>query len=177
MDAEAMRGTARAFRDRLSDVARHCEQILAQAGARLNPAQTRRLGETVRAAIGGDRTLRERLLSGRLTEDIAIENPFGDVEASPTGGAGAPRAKQAQLSAAKAREREAEKARAARASAIEEAKRQVNILEEEARQARATARQTEASASRAQAEADRARVALAAVEDRLAKARQALQRL
>jgi hypothetical protein len=175
-DAEAMRETARAFRDRLGDITRQCEQILAQVGAHLDAAQARRLGETVRAAIGGDRILREQLFSGRLSDDIAVENPFGSDEASGTRGGAVRSDKQRGHAAAKAREREqeAQKAQAARARAMEEAQRQVKILEEEARQARATARQAETNASRAQAAADRARVALAEVEKRLDSARKLL---
>ena len=66
---------------------------------------------------------------------------------------------------------------AARARAIEHAQRQIQALEEEARQARKTATQAEAAASHAQAAANHARIALTEVEGRLERARKQLKDL
>jgi hypothetical protein len=182
-DGEVMRETARAFRDRLGDVIKRCAEILADAGAQLSPSQARRLGETLRAAIGETGDSRQRLLTGRLVDDVDVEDPFAAQPDAP--GVGVPEVEvQSKASAAaKAREREAEHAREAqrakeaRERAIADARRNVEALEKEAREARDGAHQAEASAVRARADADHARRAATAVEDRLAGAREALQKL
>ncbi len=86
-DADAMRETARAFRERVNGVVMQCERLLVDAGAALNAAQARRLTETIRADISGGAQSRERLLSGWLTEDAEVEDPFAGLEASVGAGA------------------------------------------------------------------------------------------
>ncbi len=194
-DAGAMRETARAFRERVNDVVGVCAELLGESGAKLNALQARRLGETVRAAIAGGTASRERLLGGRLVEDIEEEDPFGGMEVGPHAAAPGrrepPRREASPAQAAEreklerkgrereAREQEARDRHARRAVEAREAtrkalRREVDAMEEAARQARASAREAEKIAARAQAEADRARRAVSVIEERLNKARAAL---
>jgi hypothetical protein len=173
-DAESIRDGARAFRDQVAGVVRRCAEALGEAEARLDAAQARRLGETVRAAAAGGAEARARLLAGRLTEDLDVEDPFSGLEASLEAGVKGRGPTAAENAAARAREREAQ-AREARERALEQARRDVEALEEQAREARMAARQAETLASRAQAEADRARRAVVAIEERLGNARKALK--
>jgi hypothetical protein len=161
-DGDAMRELARAFRDRIGDVIARCEETLQQAGAGLNVSQARRLGETLRAAISEPGDSRDRLLAGRLVDDLEVEDPF----------AGLP---SAAPSRAVGREGKAQRASEARERAVEQARHKVRELEEEARQARIAAQQAETAALRAQAEADKAHSAAHAAEARLANAREALK--
>lgn len=174
-DAEAMRETMRGFRDALGKVARRSAAIAVEGGVALSATQVRRLGESVRAAIAGP--LRDRLLAGRLTEDVEVDDPFAGLEVGPSHG-GASRdatpTPHTQSAAARAREREAERAREARERAAEQSRIRIEALEQEARDARATAREAEIAARRAEDEANRARRAATAVEERLEKARKGL---
>ena len=174
-DAAAMRETVRAFREALGAVARSSAQVAADAGIPLSATQVRQLGETVRAAIADD-AARERLLAGRLVEDVDVDEPFGglDADPGPRRPKGAPSADVASAGE-KARQREAERAREARERALEEARKRIAALEQEAREARIAARHAEVVARRAEDEADRARRAATALEERLEKARAELE--
>jgi hypothetical protein len=174
---EAMRDTSRAFRDRLGDVIKRCAEILAEAGANLSPGQARRLGETLRAALGDTGESRRRLLAGQLIDDVEVEDPFAGLPEAPAKRANTGDAKPKAGDAARAKEEAAARAREARERAIGEARRKVAGLEEEARQAREAAQRAEAIAAHARAEADRARRVAAAAEERLASAREALGKL
>src|SRR5258708_30599920 len=72
-DADAMRDSVRGFRDALGAVTRRSTEIATQGGGPLNATQIRQLGETVRAAVGGE--AREALLAGRLSKDVDVEDP------------------------------------------------------------------------------------------------------
>jgi hypothetical protein len=166
-DGDAMRELARAFRDRIGDVIKRCEETLQQAGAGLNVSQARRLAETLRAAIGQPGESRDRLMAGRLVDDLEVEDPFAGLpSAAPSRAVG--REGKAQATAAA-------KTTKARERAVAQAHQKVRELEEEARQARMAAHQAETAAMRAQAEADKARRAAQATEARLANAREALK--
>ncbi len=182
-DAGTMRETTRAFRDRVADVVKRCAGILAEVGiAPPTPAQARRLGETLRAAMGEGGETRERLLSGCLAEDLEVDDLPGleaglrEATARPPKGkddhAGKARERERQREAE--RSREAQRAQEARDRAVAEARQSLAALEEEARQARIAARHADTSAARARAEADRAHQAVTIVEERLAGARKAL---
>jgi hypothetical protein len=182
-DGEAMRETARAFRDRLGDVIKRCAETLADAGANLSPSQARRLGETLRAAVSEPGEQHQRLLAGRLVDDVEIDRAFANLpegsgspvrEGDVKSKAGAPAGARA-LEAEQARD--AQRAREARDRAIAEARRNVEALEEEAREARDAAQQAELAASRARAEADRLKRVVVRAEERLASAREALGKL
>jgi hypothetical protein len=172
-EAEAMRSTARAFRDCLAEVVRAGAAILTESGARLGATQARQLSETVRAAVAGGPESLSRLMSGQLSEGLDDDDPFAGVGESPAG-----RSKKAPVDASKEELRRAAaaekelKERAARERAVEEARQRVQALEEQARAARTAARQAEVALARAQAEADRCRREVNAVEERLAAARQ-----
>ncbi len=177
-DAGAMRDAARAFRERLGEVVQAGSGLLAETDAHLSAAQARELSETVRAAIAGGAESRAQLMAGRLAEGFEVEDPFAGLEAGPAGRKSrspSPAAKPPDKAGAAAREREERLAREARDRALEETRRRVDGLEQEARQARATARQAEVAAARAQAEADRARRAVVALEEELEKARRELK--
>jgi hypothetical protein len=174
-DAEAMRETMRGFRDALGEVVRRSAAIAIEGGAPLSAMQVRKLGETVRAAIAGQS--RDRLLAGRLTEDVEVDDPFAGLEVGSSHGGARRNATPTQhthSAASRAREREAERAREAHERAAEQSRRRIEALEQEARAARATAREAEIAARRAEADADRARRAATAVEERLEKARKGL---
>jgi hypothetical protein len=185
-DGDTVRDTVRAFRDALGEVVKAAARIADEGGVALSAAQVRQLGETIRAAIGGDS--REQLLAGRLTEDAEVDDPFAGLEASP-GRKVTPRAPEKAESAAKAsegekgapaptaRERDAQRAREERERDIEAAKRRLDALEQEAREARIAAHQAEVVARRAEAEAEKARRVATAFEEPLEKARAALAAL
>lgn len=183
------RADARVFRERVSGVVVECERLLADAGASLSAAQVCRLTETIRAAIAGGAPSRERLLSGRLTEDVEMEDPFAGLEARAGTRARQPEPPEREQDRHVApdpdrdrerqreRELEAQRAREARERAVEKARHDVAELEAEARDARDASKAAEAAASRAQADAERARRNLAAVEERLARAHAALREM
>jgi hypothetical protein len=182
-DADTVRDTVRAFRDALGEVVKAAAGVADEAGVPLSAAQVRQLGETIRAAIGGES--REQLLAGRLTEDTEVDDPFAGLEASP-GRKVTPRARETAEKADRpgkvaaeptARERDAQRAREEREREIEAAKRRLDALEHEAREARIAAHQAEVVARRAEAEAEKARRIATAFEGPLEKARAALAQL
>jgi hypothetical protein len=178
-DADAMRETVRGFRDALAAVVRCAAALASRGQVPLGAVQQRQLSETVRAAIGG--ASRDRLLAGRLTEDVDVDDPFAGAEPGPGRGAAkrqtAAPAPEIEAAAAKARQREADRARERHEQAVEEARGRVDALEGEAREARAAARQAETVARRAEAEAERVRRVVADLEARVEKARAALNDL
>jgi hypothetical protein len=78
-DAHAIREGARAFRDAVGEVVRAARSVLDEAGAPLNAAQARRMAETLQA-LATDDAEREKLAAGRLTHDVAVEDPFAGLE-------------------------------------------------------------------------------------------------
>jgi hypothetical protein len=184
-DADTVRETVRAFREALGEVVKAAARVADEGGVPLSAAQVRQLGETIRAAIGGDS--REQLLAGHLTEDTEVDDPFAGLEASPgrkvtprepEKTAKADKGDEAEKAAAPtAREREAQRAREEREREIEAAKRRLDALDQEARDARIAAHQSEVVARRAEAEAEKARRIASAFEEPLEKARAALARL
>lgn len=189
--SEAVRATARAYRDEVGRTVRAAIEILQEVGADLPAIQARRLGATVQALAGEDDG-RTKLLGGRLVADVEVDDPFAGLEVGPgreQRTAEAPvrddlaerraaRTQRAAQSAAEAaRERAAELAREKKAQELEKARDRLRALEQEATEARATARQAEVAATRAQAEAERARRAVEAIERQLDEARRVLRTL
>jgi hypothetical protein len=205
-DAGDVRATARAFRDRTSDIVQAAEEVARHDGADLNVVQGRRIAATLQAIAGGaDAGARERLVAGRLAADVDVDDPFAGLEVggpreassraeaeigkgtpapgstpAPPGGHVAPVRDPA--TARRAFAEEAERGRVARererrAREIETARARVAALETEAREARAAARQAEVAASRAQADAERARRAVEGIERKLEEARGELRSL
>lgn len=83
-DAADVRATARAFRDRTSDIVQAAEELTRQDGAELNVVQGRRIAATLQAIAGGpDAGARERLVAGRLATDVDVDDPFAGLELGP----------------------------------------------------------------------------------------------
>jgi hypothetical protein len=186
-EGEALRATARAYRDALAALVQAASDAAQEDGAELTPAQGRRISATVQAAAGtDDPDVRETMLAGRLAKDIDIDDPFAGLEVGPEReprrDVGSParhdpaprRAAEAGREREKARERERqahEREQLRQAQALEEARARVVALEGEAREARVAAREAEVAADRARVEAERFRRAVDAVEKRLSDAR------
>jgi hypothetical protein len=190
---DALRASARAYRDRLADLVQAASDVLRDDGGELTASQGRRISATVQAIAGSDDAgVREALLGGRLAADVDVDDPFAGLEAGPArerrettsppreglaARQGAKRSHEAESTLEKARERERlarereQERQAAELAELEKARARVAALEDEARQARVAARDAEVAARRAQAEAERLRRAVEAVEKRLSEAR------
>jgi hypothetical protein len=198
-EGEAMRASARLYRDRVAEVIDAASAFVREDGSELGPAQGRRIGATLQAiASGGDAALREGLVRGRLVADVDVDDPFAGLEVpldgpdrkaqravkeaehrsrhspspGPSHGSGH-RSVPDEVAAARARA--AERERAARAQEVEKKRARIAALEAEAKEARASAREAEVVAGRAQAEAERARRAVEALDKRLDEARRELR--
>jgi hypothetical protein len=184
-DSEAVRVTARAYRDRVADVVQSAGAMLREAGAELSVAQGRRIAATIRALVGAESAeAREKLLVGRLVADEEADDPFAGMSVAPVAERAARAAVQrprtddlAVRRAAAERERAAQREREKKARDLAIARDHVAAIEREAQDARAAARQAEVAAVRAQSEAERARRAVDAVEQRLDEARRGLRAL
>jgi hypothetical protein len=193
-DGEAMRASARIYRDRVAEVVEAAAGFVRDDGGGLPAVQLRRVGATVQAvASGGDAELRDKLLRGRLGSDVDDDDPFagmelGEVREKPRAAAprdarathdahegGARKASEAAAHARAAAEWAEARDRARKDEAVEKARAKLTALEVEAKEARASAREAEVAASRAQAEAERARRAVEGVEKRLEEARRTLR--
>jgi hypothetical protein len=198
-EGEAMRASARLYRDRVAEVIDAASGFVREDGSELGSAQGRRIGATLQAiASGGDAALREGLVRGRLVADVDVDDPFAGLEFpldgpdrkadratkqpahrsrhSPSPGpshGSAHRGVPDEVAAA--RVRAAERERVVRAQELEKRRARIAALEAEAKEARASAREAEVVAGRAQAEAERARRAVEALDRRLDEARRALR--
>jgi hypothetical protein len=170
-DAESMRQTARAYRDSLAEAVRAGSAIVTESGANVNATQTRQMSETIRAAVAGGPEAQSRLASGRLSEDLDVDEPFAGLSEAPVRKGPPAAATREEQRRATAAEQKEQRERIARQRALEEATRRVETLEREAQEARAEARRAEVALVRAQDEADRARRAVGAIEERLLAAR------
>ena len=196
-DAEAMRASARAYRDRVTEVIALATQLVHEDGSELASAQGRRIGATLQAvATGGDPGLREALVKGQLVGDVDVEDPFAGLELGPRAEHDGPRGTRAapataarslphepsarhgatdsaaaRAGADAAARQAAERERQARAQEREVKRARLAALETEAKEARASAREAEVTATRAQSEAERARRAVEAIEKRIEEAR------
>lgn len=186
---DALRASARAYRDRLAELVQAASDVLREDGGELTASQGRRISATVQAVAGSDDAgVRGALLAGRLAADVDVDDPFAGLEAGPVreGGSGASptrepppgqgtkRSHDAESALEKARERERlarEREQERQAAELESMRARVAALEDEARRARVAARDAEVAAGRAQAEAERLRRAVEAVERRLSEAR------
>ncbi len=185
-EADVIRASARAYRERVAAAVQAASEILRKAGGGPNVTQSRRMGMTLQAvASGEDSDLRARLLGGRLVADVDVDDPFAGLEVGPArerhvvtappSDELAPR--RAARAAAEARARAQAAQRERRAQELGKANERVRELERKATEARASARQAEIAATQAQSEAARARRAVDAIEQRLVEARRALQML
>ncbi|HEY3817196.1 MAG TPA: hypothetical protein VGL81_08500 [Polyangiaceae bacterium] len=188
-DASAIREAIKESRARTAEVLHAAREVLERAGFDASAAQVRRMGETLASASQEGSEARRLFAEGRLTRDLAQEDPFAGLEAgparprreaAPARDEGKSARDEGKSAAAAAAAREKEKAAAAREKAAHEAatkaaKERVEALDAEVREARVEARKKEMAAVRAQDEADRARRAVGEVEGRLEKAREELR--
>jgi hypothetical protein len=181
-EGDALRATARAYRDALAALVQAATDAVRDDGGELTPAQGRRVSATVQAVAGAaDSGLREAVLAGRLVADVVVDDPFAGLEAGPPrerpdGPAPPPRdelAARRTAAAERAREHDhaRERERERRAKELSRVRARVAALEEEARAARVAAREAEIVASRAQVEAERLRRAVEAADRRLSDAK------
>ena len=185
---EAVRVTARQYREHIARAVEAAGEILGEAGGELTATQGRRVGATVQALAGADDAEgRARLLGGRLVADVDVDDPFAGLAMGPSRDRQAveapPRDNLAPRRAARAaaevagQERAARREREKKTNELEKARDRVHKLEREVSEARASARHAEVAATRAQAEAERARRAADDAERQLEEARQALRAL
>jgi hypothetical protein len=182
-DAEQVRTTVREYRARLADAVRAGGEVLAEVGVDIRSGQSRRIGESLQAASAGGDEVRAKLIAGRLTQDVDIEDPFGGLEldaarasrdrAHPRKDDSASQKREDAVRAA--RERAIQRERAEHERAMEEGRRRVAVLEQKAQEARALARDAEVAAVRAQSAAEKARRAAGEAEEQLTQARAALR--
>ena len=191
--SDAIGESARRYRTAIGEVVRAAGAVLAEDGASLSTAQVRRMGETLRA-LAVDEVEREKLMTGRLTRDVAVEDPFAGIEVGtspapgrPTGGSSAQPAKARGTDAAgdaaskKRNEAEAsqkaerERIRRERQRAVAEAHAEVSALERSVHAAREEAVEAEQSLWRAQSQAKKTKDAAATLEQKLQRARERLK--
>jgi hypothetical protein len=149
--------------------------VLVSAGFAVPVAQVRRMGETLAAASLEGSEARRLFAEGRLTRDLGQEDPFAGLEGGPVRPrreAAPPRDEAKSVAAAAAA---AAKEKAAHEAVRNAARKRVDALEAEVREARVDARKKEMAAVRAQSEADRARRAVGEIEARLESARAELR--
>jgi hypothetical protein len=168
-EGEALRTTARAYRDRLADLVQAAGDAVREDGGELTVTQGRRISASVQAVAGADAAeMREALLAGRLVADVDVDDPFAGLELGPAGEAreaAAPArddlaARRAAAQAGRAREREQPGADARR-----EQERRAREQREQGEQARAREQQRHAR------ELEKAREQVVALEKEAREAR------
>jgi hypothetical protein len=196
--SDAIGESGRRYRNAIGEVVRAAGAVLAEDGASLSTEQARRMGETLRA-LAVDEVEREKLMTGRLTRDVAVEDPFAGIEdgASPatpgrgqhstTGSGirpakasvadGVDRASKKRSDAEAGRKAELERLRRDRERALAEARAAIATLERSVHAARAEAVRAEQSLWRAQSEAKKAKDAYVTLEQKLEHARERMKAL
>lgn len=185
-DASTIREGARRHREAVAGAIRAARSLLTADGVSLSATQARRMGETLQA-LATDDAERERLTAGRLTHDVAVDDPFAGLEIGPpTRHAKAgPRAHEEtsakragdDADADAARKREAERIRREKELAVGEARARVTAAEHAVSEGRSAAADAKRALALAQNQADRAREALDELSQDLARARDHLKRL
>jgi hypothetical protein len=182
-DADVIRAAVREHRDAIDTMVAEVRAVLDKAGAPLNALQIRRVAETLRT-LATDDLARQRLLAGRLTEDVSQDDPFARMEVDsrrpdnpssrPVRGP-PPRDRPAPIPrpSEDARRRAAEAARQqkSREREIEEARARVAALQSSVAAARTAFIAADRAATSARSEADKAKRALETLERDLARAR------
>jgi hypothetical protein len=178
--ADAIRDSARTHREAIAEAVRAARAFLEADGLSLPALQARRLGETLQA-IAGDEAARATLMAGRLTEDVAVEDPFAGLEAGPARGHHLRLVREPASSKREAEEearrREAERARQERDRHITEARSRIADLEKEHAAARKASTEADRLLFHAQRDADKAKTALDQATRELAEAREHLDSL
>jgi hypothetical protein len=167
-DPERFRNKTREYRDRVNDVMRAARDVLVGEGLDLNATQTRRLAEPLHAAAAEDGSARARLMAGTLTGDVDAEDPLAGLGLAET--EAAPRSRENE----EERER---RERDERARRVSEASARVAELESAAQDAGARLRRAQGDAERAAREMVQATKAMEAVQSRLERAREELERV
>ena len=179
--ADAIRDSARTYREAVAEALRSARAVLEADGLSLTVLQARRLGETLQV-LAADDDARATLMSGRLTEDVAADDPFAGLEAGPALSRGPTRAGHEPAASkrddeAEARRREAERARREREQRIAEARARIADLEEEHATARRASTEADRLLGHAQRDAEQAKTALARAAQGLAEAQERLDAL
>ena len=191
--SDAIGESARRYRNAIGEVVRAAGAVLAQDGASLSTVQARRMGETLRA-LAVDEIERQKLMTGRLTRDVAVEDPFAAIEDSATAatqgrgghlpvrpanarGTGGDGASKRRIEAEAARKAERERVRRERERAMAEAHADVTALEQSVRAAREEAVEAEQALWRAQSQAKKTKDSAATLEQKLERARERLKRM
>jgi hypothetical protein len=177
-DADARRNATRDYRQRMADTVRAGRDALAESGATLDATQARRMAETLQAACAGDGEARWRLLSGTLTHDVDVEDPFAGLVAEPSRAGGVEETVETKEKHAAQRERdEREKKERERKDQqhIREARARISELEEVTRDLREKFQRAEAAAALTARDAHVAKRAAEEGEERLAQARADLE--
>jgi hypothetical protein len=195
-NADQVRSATRAYRERVVSVVHAGRDALREVGAEMNAVQSRRVGESLQSAAAGGEDARARLLAGRLTQDMDVEDPFAGLEvdigrvgrrdtpqrpaevvASPRRRMDDERSPAREALAEPTRQRKIEEERPQQQQWIEVGRQRVAALEAKVREARAVARDAERAARRAQSAADQAQQAVSEAEKRLERARAELREL
>jgi hypothetical protein len=178
--ADAIRDSARTHREAIAEAVRAARAVLEADGLSLPALQARRLGETLQA-IAADDAARATLMAGRLTEDVAVDDPFAGLEAGPAQAhhARTPRdpAPSKREDPEEARQREAERARQERERHIAEARARIADLEKEHAAVRRASTEADRLLFHAQSDADKAKAALDHATRELAEAHKHLDAL
>ncbi|MGA7123569.1 MAG: hypothetical protein WBY94_25925 [Polyangiaceae bacterium] len=181
-DADAIREGVRRYREAIGEAVRAARSILAGDGVSLSIAQARRMSETLQA-LATDETERARLLAGRLTQDVPINDPFAGLEVSTPGRQPKPLQKAVGVVSSKraneqaARQAEAARVRQERQRAADDAHARVAALERSVAEARSIAAAADRARERAEREVAVAQSALGTLEEDLARARERLKQL
>jgi hypothetical protein len=156
-DAEAIRSAVREHRDAIDKMVAEVRAVLDKAGAPLHALQIRRVTETLRT-LATDDLARERLLAGRLTEDVSQDDPFARMEVDSRRPADNPSPRPVR-GPQKSRE-------------IEQARARVVALQSSVADARTAFIEADRAAASARSVADKAKRALETLERDLARAQQ-----
>lgn len=175
-DADDIRESARQYRDAVAQVVKGARSLLAADGASLSVLQARRIGETLQALVSNAEE-RRKLQGGRLTRDVAVEDPFAGLEECGKPPKRTRAGTEVEAEAKSARKREEERVRLERERAVAEGRAKVAALEGSVDVARRAAAEAERSLRQAQSTASQTKSALAKLEEDLAVAREQLKKL
>jgi len=168
--ADALRATQKAYRDRVAEVLAAAKAVLDEAGLEANAIQVRRMGETLQTASARGSEHRDALVAGTLAKDVGLDDPFGGL-----GDDAADEATEAPARPAPAQRAKAEApARPGEAGARPgEAAARSRAAQEKARATEEQAREAERAQERARREAaaQAARAKVAELEEALGQAR------
>ncbi len=179
-DADEIRDGVRRYREAVAEVIRAVREVLGKDRIALSAVHARRLAETLQV-IATDDVARAELVAGRLTQDVAVDDPFGEIDASSLSGpakvrpAAPAEAPSKRIEEEAARAREVERLRREKQHATEEARARVTTSEQALAVARKAASDADRALRLAQNHADQSRTAVDEATETLARARQHLK--